>query len=65
MLSPTTDEATKAPIRGEERRKRKVEVEERNTAKLLFVLKEMKDEMRERDEHLREVLRWRDNHLDE
>ena len=41
------------------------EVEERSTNELLSLLKEMKNEIRGRDEKLKEELRWRDNHFDE
>ena len=65
VLSSTADEATPAPTRAKERGKRRVEAEGSSTTELLFLLKEMEDEMRERDEQLKEKLRWRDNHLDE
>ena len=45
MLSLTTDEATLAPAKAEEKGKRKVEVEESSTDELLSLLKGMKDEM--------------------
>ena len=65
MLSPTIDKATPAPARAKERGKRRAEVEERSTNELLSLLKEMKNEIRGRDEKLKEELRWRDNHFDE
>ena len=39
--------------------------EDSSNSKLLSMLKEIKEEIRERDEQIREELRWRDNHLED
>ena len=65
LLSPTTEEATPAQRRGEIRGKERAEEQENNIFELLTLIKEIRDEMRGRDEQLREELRWRDNHQDE
>ena len=65
-LSPTTIEETKTPpIRTESRRKRIATSEESSNRELLILLKEMRDEMRGKDEQLREDLRWRETHFEE
>ena len=51
MLSPTANEATPTSATAKERGKRIAEAE------LLSLMKEIKDEMRERDDQLREELR--------
>ena len=63
MLSPTIEEAELTHIRAENRGKQRVEVEESINSELLILLKEMKAEIKERDEQNKEELRWRDNHL--
>ena len=65
VLSPTTDKAASTPAKVEDRGKRRAAVEEISTTELLSLLKEMKEEVRERDEQIREELRWRNIHLDE
>ena len=65
MLPPTTEEVTPARLRYEARGKQRVEAEESNNFELLNLMREMRDEMRGRDEHIREELRWRDNHQEE
>ena len=50
VLVPTKDQGTPTLTRVEERGKQKVATKERNTSELLSLLKEMKGEMRERDE---------------
>ena len=45
--------------------KKRATTEERNNFELLALLKEMKKEIRERDEQIREELKWRDNHLED
>ena len=65
MLYPTTEEVAPTQIRAENRGKQITEAEKSNNSELLKLIKEMRDEMRGRDEQLWEELRWRDNHLDE
>ena len=65
MLSLAADHGTSTPNRVKEIRKQMVETEESSTSKLLLLLKDMREEMRGKDEQLREELKWRDNHLDE
>ena len=65
VLSPTTDQATPTPARVEERGKQMTETEANNNSELLTLLKEMKEERRERDGQVREELKWRDNHLED
>ena len=57
MLFPTADQRTPAPTKVEERGKQRAATEESSTFELLSLLKEMKAEMRERDEKIRERLR--------
>ena len=57
MLSPTTEEATYAQIRDETRGKQRTEVEESCKSELILLLKEIRDEMRDKDEQLREEIR--------
>ena len=64
MLSPNTDQGTSTQTRAKERGKQRAGIKESSTSKLLVILKEMKEEMRERDGQLREELRWRDTHLE-
>ena len=64
VLSRTTNQGTLAPTRAEEIGKQKATTEESSTSELPPLLKEMKEEMMERDEKMREELRWRDNHLE-
>ena len=45
--------------------KKRATNEESNKSKLLALLKEIKEEIKERDDHIREELRWRDTHLEE
>ena len=81
MLSPTISQRILAQTKAEneessgaaqlaaqeQRRKgkKRAETEESNTSKLLNLLMEMKAEMKERDEQIREELRWSDNHLED
>ena len=65
VLSPTTEVATSAPTRAEYKGKRRAKIGESCNFELLNLLKNMKVEIRERDEHIREELRWRDNHLED
>ena len=53
MLFPTTAEETAAPLV-------RTEAEESCSSELLVLMKEMREEMKIRDEQLREELRWRD-----
>ena len=62
MLSPIADQGTPIPTRVEERGKHKATPKESSTSKRLSLLKEIKEEMGERDEQMREELRLRDNH---
>ena len=48
------------PVRTENRGKQRAEAEESSRFELLVLIKEKKEEMRIRVEHLREELRWRD-----
>ena len=62
VLFPTTVEETVAPpVRTENRGKQRVEAEESNSSELLVLMKEMSEEIRIRDEQLREELKWSDN----
>ena len=65
MLTPTTNQGTPTQTGAEERGKQRAATEESNTSKLLVLLNEMKEKMKERDEKLREELRWRDIHVEE
>ena len=65
MLSLTVEEVAPAHIRAETRGKQRAEEEKIITSKLLILIKELRDEMRGRDEQLKKELRWRDNHLDD
>ena len=64
MLS-FAEETTSPPHKTENRGKRRATSEEISNLELLILLKEMRDEMKGRDEQLKEEHRWRDNHLDE
>ena len=57
VLSPTAEEATSTQARAEEKGKRRTTSEESSTSKLLILIQEIRDEMRSRDEQLREELR--------
>ena len=48
MVSPTIDQGESAQIRVEERGKQRAETKESSNSELLALLKEMKEEMRER-----------------
>ena len=61
MLTPTIDQGALAQTGVEEKEKQRAAIEESNTSELLVLLKEMK----ERDEQLKEKLRWRDIHVEE
>ena len=65
MLCSKVDQGSSTPNRVEERRKQRAKTKENSTSELLLLLKEMREEMRGRDELFKEELRWRDNHLDE
>ena len=65
MISPTTDQATPIPARVEERGKQITETEANSNSELLTLLKEIKEERRERDGQVRGELKWRDNHLED
>ena len=65
VLSPTIEEAALAPIRAEEKGKRRVEAKENYNTEMLSLLKEMREELKQRDEQLKEELRWRDTHIEE
>ena len=65
VLSPTTiEEIAAPPIITKSRRNRKATCEERSNHELLILLKYMRDEMRGRDEQLKEGLRWREKHFE-
>ena len=58
MIFPTTVEETSAPpIRTENMGKQRAEAEESSSFELLVLMREMKEEMRIRDEQLKEELR--------
>ena len=65
VLTPTTDQRVPAQTGVEERGKHRVAMEESSNSNLLVVLKEMKEQMRERDKKMRGELRWIDNHLED
>ena len=64
-LSPLVDHRELAPVRAEERREQRMEVEESSNATLIALLQEMKAEIKEREDHNREEMRCRDNNLQE
>ena len=45
--------------------KRRATTEDSSNFELLAMLKDMKEELKERDEKIREELRWRDNYLED
>ena len=61
MLFLNAKEIIPTLVRVEERGKRRAEVQENNNSELLYLLTEMRDEMRRRDEQFKEEIRWRDN----
>ena len=56
VLSPDAEETTT-----KNRGKQRAEAEESSSFELLVLMKEMRKEMRRRDEQLKEELRWRDD----
>ena len=46
------------------KRKRRATTKDSSSSKLVAMLKEMKEELKERDENIREELRWKDNYLE-
>ena len=61
--SPSVEQLFTLKQRGKE--KKRATTKESSNSELLAMLKEMKEEMKERDEHIRGELRWRDEHLEE
>ena len=60
-LFPTTVEETAAPsVITENRGKQRAKAKESSSSELLVLMKEMREEMRIRDEQLKEEMRWRD-----
>ena len=49
MLSPTIEEAAPTPVRAEERGKRRAKVQENYNTEILSLLKEMREEMKQRE----------------
>ena len=62
---PTAYRRTPAPTRAEGRGKQRAETKKSSAFELLSLLKEMKSEMKERDEQIRDKLKWRDKHLED
>ena len=60
MLSPSAEEIVLAHNRAEQG-KRKAEVQKSSNSELFPLLIDMREEMKRRDEQLKEELRWRDN----
>ena len=60
MLSPKDEKYTIPAQSRAERGNRTAEEQESSTVTLFSLLIEMREEMKRRDEHFREELRWRD-----
>ena len=60
LFPTTTEEIAAPPIKTENKGKKRAEAEDSSSFELLVLMKEMREEMRIRDEQLREELRWRD-----
>ena len=65
MLTPTIDQGESTQNKADERGKQRAENDESSHSELLTLMREMKNKMKERDEQLREELRWRDTLMEE
>ena len=63
MLSPKAEEETMFAHNKAKRGKKRAEEQESNASELLFLLTEMRKDLKKRDEQFREELRWRDETL--